>query len=125
VGCGVSPHITLADSGFNVSTRSTIVWPAVAAGFLAVGGGLAAIVTDIFGEQTGRGVREIGAVGWIGVSVGFLAAIGGLVQFVVVSAGVVVDAVSGGLLAVLVYVLCVIVWAGEVSGWTAPREYPD
>lgn len=117
--------LLLIEVGSDWVSRSAISWPAAATGFLTFSIALGPGANTSLGERIARWFRNIGLSGRFVVIVLFAATVGVVVQFDSVLGALAADAASGGLLAVLLYLVVYVVLAGEVSKWKAVGERND
>lgn len=96
---------------------STISWPAATVGFVIFAVAIGPASTTSLGKRIGQWFREIGVSGRAIAIILFAITVGAIFQLDWVPTSLINDATSGGLLAVFLYTVAYVAWAGEVSGW--------
>ena len=98
---------------------STISWPAVIVGFVVFAIAVGPAAATSFGKQVGQWFRGIGFGGRATAIILFIIGVTVLFQIDSIPRALIDDAATGGLLALISYMIVYVAWAGEVSGWKA------
>lgn len=106
-------------------TPSRPSWPAAILGFLAFAIALGPAARSRPGIRVGRWFRNIGATGRLVVISVFAIVVAVAYTSGVVPMAPLRDAATGGLAAILLYLVAHVLAAREVSGWIADRGGPD
>jgi hypothetical protein len=111
--------------GVDALSSATVSWPAAVTGFLIFTVALGPGANSSLGRHIGQWFRNISVAGRVTVIVLFILITGVVLRFDAAPDALIADAASGGLLAILLYVIVYIAWAGEVAGWKADRDGSD
>ncbi|WP_277542281.1 hypothetical protein [Haloarcula laminariae] len=114
--------LVMATVGRTLLAGDVTSWPAFAVGFLLFAVAVGPVANSPVGDRVGQWFRDIGLVGRVVVIGLFLAVVTVLSRTAWVPYALVSDAGTGGLLALVLYMVGYLARAGGVEGWTSGTD---